>query len=73
MVTLSEAHQLRYFNYMLEESTYLSSSNSNNTCMVFTRVFKEGEGECRTAYILRVTAVRTVHDLCNDIHVWRSP
>ena len=36
------------------------------------RVYKEGEGECQTAYMLCVTAVRMVYDLCNDIHVWRS-
>jgi hypothetical protein len=36
---------------------------------VTSRVYKEGEGECRTAYILCVTAVRMVHDLCSDIHV----
>ncbi len=42
--------------------------------LVISRVYyKEGEGECRTAYILRVTAVRTVHDLCSDFHVWWSP
>jgi hypothetical protein len=35
-------------------------------------VYKEGEGECRTAYILCVTVVGTVHDLRNVIHVWRS-
>ena len=31
------------------------------------RVYKEGEGEYRTVYMLCVTAVRMVHDLCNDI------
>ena len=36
-------------------------------------VSRVGEGECRTAYILHVTAVRTFHNICNDIHVWRSP
>ena len=33
---------------------------------------EEGEGECQTMYMLHVTPVCTVHDLCNDIHVWRS-
>ena len=37
--------------------------------LVMPRVYKRREGECRTVHILRVTAVRTVHDLCNDIHV----
>ena len=37
-----------------------------------SRIYKEGEGEYRTAYMLCVTAAHTVHDLCNDIHVWRS-
>jgi hypothetical protein len=46
---------------------------SPNGMSLSSRVYKEGEGECRTAYILCVTAIRTVHDLCNDIHVWRSP
>ena len=32
-------------------------------------IYKEGEGECRTAHMPYVTAVPTVHDLCNDIHV----
>ena len=40
---------------------------------VVSRVYKVGEGECRTAYMLRVTAVRTFRNICNDIHVWRSP
>ena len=34
---------------------------------------KEAEGECQTTYMLHVIAIRTIHDLCNDIHVWRSP
>ena len=29
------------------------------------RLYKEGEGEYRTAYMLHITAVRMVHDLCN--------
>ena len=37
-----------------------------NTLQAVSRVYKEGEGECRTAYMLRITAVCTVHDLCND-------
>ena len=32
-----------------------------------TKSIKEEEGECRTAYMLHVTAVHTVHDHCNDI------
>ena len=41
--------------------------------LIIPRVYKEGEGECRTAYMLCIIAVRIVHDLCNDIHVCRSP
>ena len=36
------------------------------------RVYEEGEGEYRTAYMLCVIVVLTVHDLCNDIHACRS-
>ncbi len=36
-----------------------------------SRVYNEWEG--RTVYMLCVTAFRTVHDLCNDIHVRQSP
>ena len=55
--------------FVLNGSVYLN----NSAVPLLARVYKEGEGEYRTAYILRVTAVRMVHDLCNDIHVWRSP
>ena len=39
---------------------------------ILTRAYKEGKGVCQTEYMPCVTAVRTVHDLCNDIHLWRS-
>jgi hypothetical protein len=46
----------------------LIMNNDHDHCMILTaRVYKEGEGEYLTAYMLCVIAVRTVHDLRNDI------
>ena len=46
--------------------------NPRLTLLALLRAYEEEEGECQTAYILCVTAVHTVHDLCNDIHVGLS-
>jgi hypothetical protein len=61
--------------YTLDMTQYIEVMDATPPCdaLILPRVYKEGEGECRTAYILRVTTVRTIHDLCNDIHVCRSP
>jgi hypothetical protein len=49
---------------------YVSTHSKIVYCRSTTEHF---QGEYPTAYMLRVTAVRTVHNLCSDIHVWWSP
>ena len=37
------------------------------TYQCYQEYIKEGEGECRTAYMLCIIAVCKVHDVCDDI------